>query len=81
MREITPILSAGGGQHISSDMGVPLLGSIPMDPAIAASGDSGRPYVSAYASSPTAKIMREIVRPLLALEPAAASATICKNRK
>ncbi len=72
--EITQIFSSGGGKRIASDMGVPFLGSIPMDVAIAASGDSGRPFVRHNAASPTAEVMREIIRPLLALEPAAAAA-------
>jgi ATP-binding protein involved in chromosome partitioning len=74
--EITQIFSSGGGQRIASDMGVPFLGSIPMDVAIAASGDSGRPFVRHNAASPTAGVMREVIRPLLALEPAAAVATM-----
>ncbi|MBN2399597.1 MAG: P-loop NTPase [Candidatus Aminicenantes bacterium] len=77
--EITPIFSTGGGQRIASDMKVPFLGSIPMDVAIAMSGDNGLPFIDHNADSPTAKIMREIVRPLLALEPAAASATITEK--
>ena len=60
-------------------MGVPFLGSIPIDPVITESCDNGRPFVRHHAASPTAQIMREIVRPLLALEPAAASATITEK--
>ena len=60
-------------------MGVPFLGSIPMDPMITESCDNGRPFVRHNAASPTAQIMREIIRPLLALEPAAASATIIEK--
>jgi Mrp family chromosome partitioning ATPase len=60
--EITPILSSGGGQRMAQDMDVPFLGSIPIDPQIAESGDRGRAYVSQYAASPTASIMREIIK-------------------
>lgn len=74
--EISAVFSSGGGQRIATDMGVPFLGSIPMDVAIAAAGDSGRPFVRHHAASPTAEVMREVIRPLLALEPASASATI-----
>lgn len=77
--EITPIFSPSGGKRISADMGVPFLGSIPMDQAIAAACDSGRPFVRHDAASPTAKILREIIRPLLALEPGAASATMTEK--
>lgn len=77
--EISAVFSTGGGKRISVDMGVPFLGSIPMDPAIVAACDSGRPFVRHAAASPTAEIMREIIRPILALEPAAASATIIER--
>jgi ATP-binding protein involved in chromosome partitioning len=79
--EISAVFSAGGGKRISADMGVPFLGSIPIDPAIAASSDNGRPFVHHYAASPTAEIMRQIIRPLLALGPAAASATMTEKIK
>jgi ATP-binding protein involved in chromosome partitioning len=77
--EISAIFSTGGGKRIAADMGVPFLGSIPMDIAIATSGDSGRPFVRHAAASPTAKIMREIIQPLLALESAAASVTMTEK--
>jgi ATP-binding protein involved in chromosome partitioning len=73
--EVTPIFSSGGGKKITADMGVPFMGSIPIDPVIAESCDSGRPFVRYNAASPMAKIMREIIQSLLTLEPAAASAT------
>jgi ATP-binding protein involved in chromosome partitioning len=40
--EVTQILPSCGGKRIAEDMGVPFLGSIPMDPQIAEAGDSGR---------------------------------------
>ena len=72
--EVTEILRAGAGKRISKDMDVPLLGSIPMDPKIAESGDSGRAFIHHYAGSPTAAIMREIIRPIEALDSAAPAA-------
>ncbi len=66
--EVAAIFSSGGGRRIAEDMKVPFLGAIPIDTAIAASGDDGRPYVSAFAASATAKVMRGIIAPLLALE-------------
>jgi Mrp family chromosome partitioning ATPase len=59
--EITQILPAGGGRKIAADMKVPFLGAIPMDPAIAQSGDDGRAFIHHYASSPTAKLMQDII--------------------
>jgi hypothetical protein len=45
-------------------MGVPFLGSIPIDPLIAESGDDGNAFVESAASSPAAGAFREIVREL-----------------
>lgn len=66
--EVTPILRSGGGKRIARDMGVPFLGSIPMDPKIAEACDTGRAFVQYYAGTPTAEIMREIIQPLVALD-------------
>jgi Mrp family chromosome partitioning ATPase/predicted Fe-Mo cluster-binding NifX family protein len=59
--EITPILRSGGGRQISEDMGVPFLGSIPMDPDVVEAGDSGTVYVESGDSTPAAKAMAGIV--------------------
>jgi len=64
--EMTPVFRSGGGRRIAEDMGVPFLGSIPMDPKIAESCDEGRAYIASYADSPTAVIMRDIVARLSA---------------
>lgn len=66
--EVTPILRTGGGKRIAEDMGVPFLGSIPMDPMIAEACDSGQVFVSRFATSPTAEIMRRIIQPIAALD-------------
>ncbi len=64
--EVTPILRAGGGRRIAQDMGVPFLGSIPMDPKIAEACDGGRAFVTQYAETAAAKIMRSILDPIAA---------------
>jgi len=43
------------------DMGVPYLGSIPVDPLIAEACDTCRAFIRHYAASPTASIMRKII--------------------
>jgi ATP-binding protein involved in chromosome partitioning len=65
--EVTQILRSGGGQRMAADMGVPFIGAIPMDPAVAESGDIGLAFVKFCANSKTADIMRAIVQPLIAL--------------
>lgn len=69
--EVTHILRSGAGKSISRDMNVPLLGSLPIDPTIAESSDSGKAFIKHFSGSPTAAIMREIVKPIEALENAA----------
>ncbi|HUR48510.1 MAG TPA: P-loop NTPase [Acidimicrobiales bacterium] len=38
-----PLFGEGGGRRLSKQIGAPLLGSIPLDPAVAVGGDSGEP--------------------------------------
>jgi ATP-binding protein involved in chromosome partitioning len=38
-----PLFGEGGGRRLAAQIGAPLLGSIPIDPAVAAGGDSGEP--------------------------------------
>jgi ATP-binding protein involved in chromosome partitioning len=38
-----PLFGAGGGQRVADEIGAPLIGSVPLDPAVAAGGDTGRP--------------------------------------
>lgn len=45
--EGTDIFSKGGGQRMSEELGVPFLGSIPLDGAVVEAGDSGEPIVAA----------------------------------
>jgi Mrp family chromosome partitioning ATPase len=59
--ELTQILPEGGGRKIASDMKVPFLGAIPMDPAIAQSGDSGKVFIYHLSETPTGKVMQDII--------------------
>jgi Mrp family chromosome partitioning ATPase/predicted Fe-Mo cluster-binding NifX family protein len=59
--EITPIFRQGGGEQTAGDMGVPFLGSIPIDPLVAEACDDGRVFVQHYASSPTAVIIQNMI--------------------
>lgn len=65
--ELTHILRSGGGRLMAEDMGVPFLGSIPIDPMVAEAGDMGQAFVMHHATSPTAELMRQVVAPLLEL--------------
>ena len=45
------LFGEGGGQRLAAEIGVPLLGTIPLDSSVAAGGDTGRP-ASLHASGP-----------------------------
>ncbi len=66
--EVTQILPAGGGKKIAEDMKVKYLGSIPMDPAIAQSGDSGKVFVYHFSKTTTGKRMQDIIRQITDLD-------------
>ncbi len=70
---LTPILRSGGGRRISMDMGVPFLGAVPFDPAIAEKADEGRPLVSDNPDAPIARTVREIFKPIAELSPISAA--------
>jgi len=54
------IFGSGGGQKACMDLTVPLLGCIPLDPMIAETGDSGKPFVLESSDSPAVKAFDEI---------------------
>jgi ATP-binding protein involved in chromosome partitioning len=59
-QEKTEIFGHGGGAKMAEDMGIPLLGEIPIDTRVRAGGDEGRPIVSAAPDAPAAKAFFEI---------------------
>jgi len=63
--ELTQILPEGGGKKIASDMKVPFLGAIPMDPSIAQAGDSGKVFIYHSSETQTGKIMQTIIDQIL----------------
>lgn len=63
--EITHIFSKGGGEAIAREIGVPFLGTVPIEPAIVDSGDAGTPMVSAHPDSPAAQAYVKIAEALV----------------
>jgi Mrp family chromosome partitioning ATPase len=61
------IFKSGGGEKMASEMGVPFLGRIPLEPKIVETGDSGRPYLEDYRESETANAFNRVIEPLLGL--------------
>jgi ATP-binding protein involved in chromosome partitioning len=56
------IFGAGGGERISRDYGVELLGALPLDVRIREQADSGKPTVVAEPDGKIAEIYRQIAR-------------------
>jgi ATP-binding protein involved in chromosome partitioning len=46
--------STGGGERLAAELGVPLLGQVPLQPGLAEAADRGRPIVAAEPTSPAA---------------------------
>ena len=65
--ELTAVFQSGGGRLMADDMGVPFLGSVPIDPQIAEAGDSGVAFLQRYADSQTATIIQALIKPILKL--------------
>ncbi len=53
-----PLFGSGGGERLATELGVPLLGQVPIEPAVARGGDEGRP--AALGSGPAASAFHEI---------------------
>ncbi len=75
------IFGADGGKIMAEEMGVPYLGSIPIEPEVVHSGDSGIPMVQAHPHSKTATAFGRIVRRLLEpeLRPVESPAIVIKS--
>ncbi len=58
----TALFGEGGGKKLADELGLPLLGEIPLQPAVRTSGDEGTPIVVADGDSPAAKAIVETAR-------------------
>jgi ATP-binding protein involved in chromosome partitioning len=54
------VFGAGGGERLADELGVPLLGSVPLDPALREAGDAGVPFVDRDPGSLTAQAIVSI---------------------
>jgi ATP-binding protein involved in chromosome partitioning len=60
------IFGEGGGQHLSQKLNVPLLGQVPLDPAVRVGGDSGAPVVLVAPTSAAGQSLRQVTEVLVA---------------
>jgi ATP-binding protein involved in chromosome partitioning len=54
------LFSSGGGQRLADEVGAPLLGTVPLQPDLAALADAGQPILVAQPESAAALSLREI---------------------
>ncbi|HBY98615.1 MAG: iron-sulfur cluster carrier protein ApbC [Ardenticatenaceae bacterium] len=60
------IFGHGGGQRYASQVGVPFLGEVPIDPRIAEGGDTGKPILVIQPESQASQAFRDIARQIAA---------------
>jgi ATP-binding protein involved in chromosome partitioning len=49
------VFGSGGGEELATQLDVPLLGIVPLDPLVREQGDLGAPLVAAQPEAPTAQ--------------------------
>jgi len=63
--EKTHLFGEGVGERVASTRDVPFLRSLPLDPEVAKTSDSGRPFVAEKPETAAAKAFREIVKKIV----------------
>jgi ATP-binding protein involved in chromosome partitioning len=56
----TALFGSGGGHRLAGELGVDLLGQIPLDAALRAAGDAGHPVVAADPDAPCAVAIADV---------------------
>ena len=56
------VFGSGGGAQLAGALGVPLLGTIPLDVAMREAGDAGEPLLTRHPESPAARAVSELAR-------------------
>jgi len=64
------LFGAGGGQQLADDLGVPLIGKVPLVPALREGGDEGVPVVVADPDGETAQVFSQLAATIAGLGPA-----------
>ena len=64
------LFGSGGGEALAHDLGVPVLGQVPLVPALRAGGDAGLPIVVTDPESEAAAVFAALAERLASLGPA-----------
>ncbi len=62
------IFGSGGGEELAAQIGVPLLGQVPLDPRVRECNEAGAPLVLAEPGSETARAIRDIAGAIAATQ-------------
>ncbi|MFL6039693.1 MAG: Mrp/NBP35 family ATP-binding protein [Gaiellaceae bacterium] len=62
------VFGSGGGDRLAAELGVPMLGRVPLDPLLRETGDAGAPLLATAPDSETAQELRRIAEAVLSLE-------------
>jgi ATP-binding protein involved in chromosome partitioning len=60
-----PIFGEGGGAALAAEIDAPLVGQVPIEPAVSAGGDTGAPVVLSAPDSPASTEFRRIARSIV----------------
>ncbi|HVS84472.1 MAG TPA: Mrp/NBP35 family ATP-binding protein [Gaiellaceae bacterium] len=61
------VFGSGGGDELAAELGVPLLGRVPLDPLLREQGDAGEPIVAAHPEAESARAIAAIADEIEAL--------------
>lgn len=67
--ETYAIFGTGGGAALAADLDIPLLGSVPIDPAVSEGSDAGEPIVIERPSSPASQVIGKIAGQITEILP------------
>ncbi len=73
------VFGRGGGDRLATSLGIPLIGSVPLEPALGEGADQGKPVVVAQPATAAARSFAAIARRLIKLVPPADAET-CTGR-
>lgn len=66
---VTPVFGSGGGEILADALGVPLMGRIPLLPAVREGSDEGRPFVLTHPGHPIADTYLSLAKDLANFRP------------
>jgi len=73
------LFGTGGGQALADEIGVPLLGQVPIEPTVAAGSDAGEPVVLS-GTGVAATVFSDIARQIIEATPSAPDMAGCSAR-